>query len=105
VAGPELDGSGILDWIKLIGLLSKRAKHLLDAIIGDVERHKAHAMDRQQGVVVELVAQESVVSADDGEHSCDCIERTLFLVPLCSDKVLLTVLVVLLGRKRGKQLV
>jgi hypothetical protein len=96
VAGPELDGSGILDWIKLIGLLSKRA---------NVERHKAHAMDRQQGVVVELVAQESVVSADDGEHSCDCIERTLFLVPLCSDKVLLTVLVVLLGRKRGKQLV
>jgi hypothetical protein len=30
--------------------------------------------------------------ADDGEPSCDGIELTRFLVPLCRDEVLLTIL-------------
>jgi hypothetical protein len=56
VAGPALDGSCILDWIKLVGVLGKRAKLVFNAVIGDVERLRAAcAMDHQRGAVVEVV--------------------------------------------------
>jgi hypothetical protein len=90
--------------VQLVSVLGKGAHRLLNAVVGDVERHRAACvMDCQWGVKVELVAHEPIVAADNGEPCCDSIELALFLVPLGSDKALLTVLAVLLGPKYDEQ--